>query len=313
MKTATQKKDKHELVIYQTEDGSISIDVKIENETVWLSQKQMIELFGRDQSVISRHINNVFKENEVDKKSNMQLMHIANADRPVAFYSLDVIISVGYRIKSQQGTRFRIWANQIIKEYILHGYAINQQRLNQLNTAIKIMKRTVDQLDAQQVLDVIEMYSSALSLLDDYDHRTIKKPEGKKAIHVIDYEECRTLIDSMKYKNESDLFGNEKDKSFKGAISAIYQTFGGLDVYPSLEEKAANLLYFITKDHCFTDGNKRIAAAIFLYFLDKNEALFEDGRKRIGDHTLVALIIMIAESKRQEKEIMTRLVMNFIS
>lgn len=313
MKTATDINDKQELVIYQTEDGSISIDVKIDNETVWLSQKQMIELFGRDQSVISRHINNVFKENEVDKKSNMQFMHIANADRPVAFYSLDVIISVGYRIKSQQGTRFRIWANQIIKDYILQGYAINQQRLNQLNTAIKIMKRTVNQLDARQVLDVIEMYSSALGLLDDYDHRSIKKPEGKKAIQVIDYEECRNLINGMKYKNESDLFGNEKDESFKGAISAIYQTFGGLDVYPSLEEKAANLLYFITKDHCFSDGNKRIAAAIFLYFLDKNQALFEDGQKRIEDHTLVALIIMIAESQRQEKEMMVRLVMNFIS
>ena len=237
-------------------------------------------------------------------------MHIANSDKPVKFYSLDVIISVGYRVKSKRGIEFRRWANKVLKDYILKGYAVNHNRISQLGEVIKIMKRVEERLDAKQVLTVIERYNLALELLDEYDHQTMKKPAGNKAAYVLTYEECREVIDSMKFAEESTLFGNEKDDSFKGSIGAIYQTFGGSEVYPTLEEKAANLLYFLTKNHSFSDGNKRIAATIFLYFLDKNNALFADGRKRIDDYALAALTIMIAESKPEEKEMMVKVVMN---
>ena len=301
---------KNEIVLFETADNEVSLQVQVEDESVWLTQTQMIELFGRDQSVISRHISNVFKEGEVDKESNMHFLHIANADRPVAIYSLDVIISVGYRVKSQRGVEFRRWANSVLKEYILKGYAVNDKRINQLGQIVQIMKRAENQLDAQQVLSVVESYSAALDMLDDYDHQTMSKPKGNKATYVLSYEECREVIDKMKFASDSDLFGNEKDDSFKGSIGAIYQSFGGKDLYPSLEEKAANLLYFVTKNHSFSDGNKRIAATMFLYFLDKNGALFVEGSKRIADFTLVALTIMIAESKPEEKEMMVNVIMN---
>jgi prophage maintenance system killer protein len=252
----------------------------------------------------------VFKEGEVDKESNMHFLHIANADRPVAIYSLDVIISVGYRVKSQRGVEFRRWANSVLKEYILKGYAVNDKRINQLGQIVQIMKRAENQLDAQQVLSVVESYSAALDMLDDYDHQTLSRPKGNQATYVLEYDECRDVIDKMKFASDSDLFGNEKDDSFKGSIGAIYQSFGGKDLYPSLEEKAANLLYFVTKNHSFSDGNKRIAATMFLYFLDKNGALFVEGSKRIADFTLVALTIMIAESKPEEKEMMVNVIMN---
>ena len=302
-----------DLVIFESEDGKVSLDVNIEQETVWLTQAQIMQLFERDQSVISRHINNVFKEGEVDKESNMHFLHIANSDKPVKIYSLDVIISVGYRVKSQRGVEFRKWANSVLKKYILRGYAVNHNRMAQLGEVIRIMKRTENSLDAKQVLSVIEKYSLALDLLDDYDHQTMNRPSGNKAVYVLSYEECRKIIDTMKYSADSDVFGNEKDDSFKGSIGNIYQSFGGEDVYPSLEEKAANLLYFITKNHSFSDGNKRIAATMFLYFLDKNGVLFKDGKKLIDDHTLVALTIMIAESKPEEKEMMISVIMNCIA
>lgn len=302
-----------DLVIFESEDGNVSLDVNIEQETVWLTQAQIMQLFERDQSVISRHINNVFKEGEVDKESNMHFLHIANSDKPVKIYSLDVIISVGYRVKSQRGVEFRKWANSVLKQYILRGYAVNHNRMAQLGEVIRIMKRTENSLDAKQVLSVIEKYSLALDLLDDYDHQTMNRPSGNKAVYVLSYEECRKIIDTMKYSADSDIFGNEKDDSFKGSIGNIYQSFGGEDVYPSLEEKASNLLYFITKNHSFSDGNKRIAATMFLYFLDKNGVLFKDGEKLIDDHTLVALTIMIAESKPEEKEMMISVIMNCIA
>lgn len=303
------------IVIYQTQDGKTSIDVKLEQDTVWLTQAQMVELFQKDQSVIARHIANVFKEGELDKNSNMQILHnTLSKYKPTTIYNLDVVISVGYRVKSQRGTQFRIWANSVLKDYLIRGIAVNDNRLKQLGEAIKILKRTTNQLDAQQMLAVVEQYTIALDLLDDYDHQCIRKPDGNKATYVLTYEECRNVINSMKFNTDSDLFGNEKDKSFYSSIGAIYQTFGGEDVYPSVEEKAANLLYFITKNHSFNDGNKRIAATIFLYFLQKNRILYhEDGEKRINDSTLVAITIMIAESKTEEKEIMTRLVMNFLT
>ena len=301
---------KSEIILFETEDKSISLPVAVENETVWLSQAQMIELFGRDQSVISRHIRNVFKEEEVDKKSNMHFLHIANADKPVAFYSLDVIISVGYRVKSLRGVEFRRWANKILKQYILQGYTVNNNRINQLGEVIRIMKRTENSLDSKQVLSVIERYNTALELLDSYDHQRMERPKGNEATYVLTYEECREVIATMRFGNESELFGKEKDDSFKGSIGNIYQSFAGQEIYESLEEKAANLLYFVTKNHSFFDGNKRIAATMFLYFLDKNGVLFDNGKKLIDDSTLVALTIMIAESKPDEKEMMISVIMN---
>ena len=302
----------NEIVLFETEDKKISLNVSVEDETVWLTQSQMVELFQRDVSVISRHIRNVFKEGELEEKSNLHFLQIANSDKPVAFYSLDVIISVGYRVKSQRGVEFRRWANSVLKQYILQGYAVNQRRIQQLGEVIRIMKRTENELDSKQILSVIERYNSALDLLDAYDHQTMKRPKGNDATYVLTYEECVDVIQSMRFGDESDLFGREKDDSFKGSIGNIYQSFGGSDVYKSLEEKAAHLLYFVTKNHSFYDGNKRIAATMFLYFLDKNDALFYKGQKRIEDATLVALTIMIAESRAEEKEMMVSVVMNCI-
>ena len=237
-------------------------------------------------------------------------MQIPNSDKPVALYSLDVIISVGYRVKSKRGVEFRKWANSVLKQYILKGYAVNNDRIKQLGEVIRIMKRTENELDSKQVLSVIEKYNMALELLDLYDHQRMSRPKGNKATYVLTYDECMDVIKNMRFGNESELFGKEKDDSFKGSIGNIYQSFGGEDVYVSLEEKAANLLYFVTKNHSFIDGNKRIAATMFLYFLDCNNVLFVDGKKTIEDATLVALTIMIAESKPEEKEMMISVVMN---
>lgn len=295
-----------EIVLFNSDDGKISIPVAVESETVWLTQNQLMQLFERDQSVISRHISNAFKE-ELDRESNMHFLHIANSDRPVAFYSLDVIISVGYRVKSKRGVEFRKWANSVLKDYIIKGYAVNDNRLKQLGEVVRLMQRTQDSLDSKQVLTVIENYSRALDLLDDYDHQTMRRPKGIESVYVLTYEECRSVIDSMRFGDASDLFGQEKDDSFKGSIGNIYQSFADVEIYPTVQEKAANLLYFVTKNHSFWDGNKRIAATMFLYFLDRNGILYgENGEKRLDDHTLVALTIMIAESRPEEKEMMVR-------
>ena len=301
-----------EIVLFETEDKKITFPVEVKDETVWLSVSQMAQLFDREESNIRRHVLNVFKENEVDENNNVHFLHVNNVKKPVPFYSLDVIISVGYRVKSQRGVEFRRWVNSILKQYILQGYAINQRRIQQLGEVIRIMKRTENELDGKQILSVIERYNNALDLLDAYDHQTMKRPKGNAATYVLTYEECIEVIQSTRFGDESDLFGREKDDSFKGSIGNIYQSFGGEDVYKSLEEKAANLLYFVTKNHSFFDGNKRIAATMFLYFLDKNDALFYEGKKRIEDATLVALTIMIAESRAEEKEIMVSVVMNCI-
>ena len=289
-----------------------------EQETVWLNRNQMAELFGRDVKTIGKHINNALKEelnNEVVvAKFATTTSHGAIEGKTqthmTEYYNLDVIISVGYRVKSKRGVEFRRWANSVLKQYILKGYAVNDNRIKQLGEVIRIMKRTEESLDSKQVLSVIEKYSSALDLLDSYDHQNMTRPSGNEATYVLGYEECMQVIQSMRFGSESDLFGKEKDDSFKGSIGNIYQSFGGTDVYESLEEKAANLLYSVTKNHSFFDGNKRIAATMFLYFLDKNHALFEDGKKKIEDSTLVALTIMIAESRPEEKEMMISVVMN---
>ena len=274
-------KEKTEIVLFETEDKKLSFPVEVKGETVWLSANQMAALFERDEKTIRKHINNVFKENEVEKEYNTQKMRVVGVSQLVPFYSLDVIISVGYRVKSNLGVEFRRWANSVLKQYILQGYAVNQNRTKQLGEVIRVMKRTENVLDSKQVLSVIESYNEALELLDAYDHQTLTRPKGNKATYILTYEECMEVIRSMRFDAESDLFGREKDDSFKGSIGNIYQSFGDIDVYASLEEKAANLLYFVTKNHSFFDGNKRIAATMFLYFLNKNQALFFEGRKRI--------------------------------
>lgn len=302
---------KKELVIFETKDHAVKLEVPVNEETVWLTQEQMSKLFDTARSSIAYHISNIFKEKELEESTSVEIFdRSANSSRPPKFYNLDVIISVGYRVKSKRGVEFRKWANSVLKQYILQGYAVNNHRIAQLGEVIKIMKRTEDSLDGKQILSVIEKYSDALEMLDSYDHQTMTRPKGKPATYALDYEECMQVISQMRFGNESELFGKEKDDSFRGSIGNIYQSFGGQELYPSLEEKAAHLLYFVTKNHSFLDGNKRIAAAMFLYFLDKNGVLFVDGKKLIENHTLVALTIMIAESKPVEKDMMITVIMN---
>lgn len=318
--------DNPQLVIYQTPDGNMSIDVTVQDETVWLSQGQMAELFNKDQSVIARHISNVFKEGELGKESNMQILHnTLSKFKPTQVYSLDVIISVGYRVKSKRGTQFRIWANQVLKQYLLQGYAINKrtttQKYDELSQLVKVLGRTIQNQeklteDSRSLLDVVVDYTYALDTLDRYDYQELKIEDttGKEAFHAT-YENAMEVIRELHEKfGGSTLFGNEKDGSFKSSIGQIYQTFGGIDLYPSVEEKAAMLLYLVTKNHSFSDGNKRIAATLFLWFLNGNGILYnEDGSKRIADNTLVALTLMIAESRTEEKDTMVKVIVNLIN
>jgi len=318
-----------EIVIYNSPDNLSQIEVTFENETVWLAQEQLVRLFQRDQSVISRHIRNVFRDGELEEKSNMQKMHIANSDKPIIKYNLDVIISVGYRVKSKQGTQFRQWATQRLKDYLVQGYAINEKRLQEatskfqdLNNAVKLATKAVNKTtlttgEAKGILGVIEQYAYALETLDKYDNQklTIETLSEETEIQKLTYENAIQQIRIWRdFQKAGNLFGNEKDQSFKSSLETIYQTFDGLDLYPTIEEKAANLLYFIVKNHSFSDGNKRIAAGLFVYFLDMNNKLLNNyGNKRINDNALVAITIMIAESKSEEKDSMAKLVVNLIN
>ncbi len=326
--------EKSEIKIYKTPEGKVSIEVKIEKETVWLNLNQMSDLFERDKSVISRHISNIFKEGELEKASTVAKYATVQKEgkrkivRNIEYYNLDVIISVGYRIKSKRGTQFRIWANQILKDYLIKGYVINQKRLetqveqlNELKETIKILGNALEDKEltyeeSKGLLKIISDYSYALEILDRYDHQTLKieKTSGK-GIYRLTYEEVIKQIELVKRTySHSKLFGQEKDNSLKSSIETIYQTFDGKDLYPSIEEKAAHLLYLIVKNHPFTDGNKRIAAFIFLYFLEKNGLLFtKDGKKRIADNALVALTLMIAVSKPEEKDTMIKVIVNLIN
>lgn len=308
----------NELILFETEDRAVTLTVPVNQEMVWLSRNQMAELFDRDIKTIGKHINNALKE-ELDNQVVVAKFATTTEHGAIEgktqthmtdFYNLDVIISVGYRVKSKRGVEFRKWANSVLRQYILRGYALNNNRIAQLGEVIQIMKRTQNSLDSKQVLSVIERYSTALDLLDAYDHQNMSRPKGNAATYVLTYEECMDIIASMRFGDDSDIFGKEKDGSFEGSIGNIYQSFAGQDLYPTLEEKAAHLLYFVTKNHSFLDGNKRIAATIFLYFLDRNGVLFIDGEKTIDDHTLVALTIMIAESKPDEMEMMITVIMN---
>jgi prophage maintenance system killer protein len=323
-----------EIKIYKSEDGNTEIQVQLDNETVWLSLMQLTELFQRDKSVVSRHITNIFKEKELEKSATVanfatvQIEGERSVERSVEFYNLDVIISVGYRIRSQRGTQFRIWANKILKDYLVKGFSINEKRLLQQNEQLKQLQesvkllgsvlnyKTLSEEESVGLLKIISDYAYALDILDQYDYQNLEITETSgKETYQLTYEEAIEQIRKVKqiYGN-SDLFGHQKDQSFKSSVSTIYQTFNGIDLYPSIEEKASNLLYFVTKNHSFTDGNKRIAAFLFLYFMEKNGILFDQfGHKRIADNALVALTLMIAVSRPEEKEIMTKVVVNLIN
>ena len=320
--------------IYKTESGETAISVRLEKDTVWLSLAQLTELFQRDKSVISRHLNNVFTEKEllreatVAKIATVQFEGSREVERQIEFFNLDVIISVGYRIKSLQGTQFRIWANKILKDYLIKGFSINEikirqqkEQLKELQNSVKILGNVLNYKalsndESVGLLKIISDYAYALDILDQYDYQTLEiKDTSGKATYQLTYEEAfKQIMLAKKVHGNSDLFGREKDESFRSSVASIYQTIDGADVYPSIEEKAANLLYFITKNHSFTDGNKRIAAFLFLYFLERNGILFDtNGNKRIADNTLVALTLMIAVSKPEEKDTMIKVIVNLIN
>ncbi|WP_242838525.1 RhuM family protein [Lachnobacterium bovis] len=307
---------KSEIILFETKDKEVTLSVPMDGDTVWLSQAQMTELFNVDRTVITRHVNNIFKEKELIRESNVQKIHIANADRPVQFYSLDVIISVGYRVKSKRGIEFRQWASKILKQYMIDGYAINEKRLHALQKTVDIQTRMLAgalNVEEKDILRAVNLYTDALTLLDQYDHQSIIKPDGKQPIYRITYDDCMTMVSHMRDSFDTDVFGVEKEVGkVNGIISAIYQSAFGQDAYPTIEEKAANLLYFMIKDHPFADGCKRIAASLFLEFLERNDALLRDGNKRIGDGELVAITLMIAESNPEEKDVMVKLVMNLL-
>jgi prophage maintenance system killer protein len=319
---------KSEIVIYRDKNNKILLDVKFEHETIWLSQAQIAKLFQTDRSVVSRHISNVFISKELDEKSNVHFLHIAFSDRPVKMYSLDVIISVGYRVNSSRATQFRIWATNVLKKHIIEGYTLNERRLQDqtrklqsLQRAVKLIgsmkdKKQLDYKEAMGLIEVISDYNYALGLLDDYDYKRLKITRTSKGEKfALTYPAAAKAVrDLAKRFGGSGLFGKEKDQSFKSSIASIYQTFDSRELYPSIEEKAANLLYFVVKNHSFVDGNKRIAASLFLWFLEKNGILYRpDGSKRLADNALVALTLMIAESDPSEREVIVTLVVNLIN
>ena len=313
----------NEVILYKDGELELPVEVAPDKETVWLKVEEMAKLFDRDRSVIQRHIKNIFKENELEesltcaKFAQVQNEGDRSIERTFNYYNLDMIISVGYRVKSPRGIAFRKWATSILKEYIVQGYAVNAKRLNVLNKVVEIQSNIIAdvlELDSREVFDVIKKYTQALELLDAYDHQIVQKPKiSNEKAYQLTFNECKKLIESMTFSKSSTIFGKEKTKgSLEGIIGSVYQTAFGEDVYPSVQEKAANLLYFIVKDHPFIDGCKRIAASIFLYFLNKNNLLFKNNKKIISDSTLVAITLLLAESRPEEKEIMINVIMNFL-
>lgn len=306
---------KTEIVLFTDGDKNIEVQVSPDKETVWLTQKQMEELFDVKHATISEHINNILSAGELDETS-VGFSDKSSGGRKPKIYNLDMILSVGYRVNSQRGIAFRRWANNVLKQYIMKGYAINEKRLAALNKTVEIQSKIIAntlEIEEAEVLRAVNLYTDALVLLDQYDHQSLKKPNGNKPVYRITYEDCRNMINHMEDSFSSDVFGVEKETGkVEGILAAVYQDVFGGEVYPSLEEKAANLLYFMIKDHPFADGCKRIAASLFLEFLDKNEALIRDGQKVISDGALVAITLMIAESNPEEKDIMTTLVMNLL-
>jgi len=319
---------KGEIVIYQIKNKGVQLEVKLGKETVWLSQAEIAKLFQTERSVITKHLNNIFNSSELEEKSNVQKMHIALSDKPVKLYNLDVIISVGYRVNSPGATKFRIWATNVLKQHLINGYTLNERRLKEqtqklrdLQRAVKLIgsmkdKKQLEYKEAMGLLEVISDYNYALGLLDDYDYKKLKiSHTSKEEKFKLSYAQAVKVVRVLGERfGGSGLFGKEKDQSFKSSIATIYQTFGGKELYPSVEEKAANLLYFIVKNHSFVDGNKRIAASIFLWFLEANSLLYKnDGGKRIADNALVAITLMIAESDPVERDIIVTLLINLIN
>ena len=309
-------------------DGEIEIVTRFDGETVWLRQDEIAKLFNKDRSVITRHINNIFKDNEVDEKSNVQKMHFANSDKPVKLYSLDIILAVGYRTNSKVAIKFRQWATKVLKDYILKGYALNQKRLQNNFTEFKqeielltkvIKSSNLKAIEAKGFLDIVTKYAKSWILLNQFDENRLSLPKGKEAKFILDYKEAKDEIEKLKQdlisKNEAtNLFGMEREDSFKGIIRNIYQTFGGADLLPTIEEKAANLFYYIVKDHPFVDGNKRIGAFLFVLFLSKNNYLYNtEGELKINSNALVSLALLIAHSNPKEKDLIIKLITNLIS
>lgn len=316
---------KNEIILF--ENQNVKLEVNMKDETVWLSLEQLAILFDRDRTVIKRHINNIFKEKELDEnevcaKFAHTTAHGALTNktqtREIDYYNLDMIISIGYRVKSQNGIIFRKWANKILKDYLLQGYAINQKRLEYLEKTVKLIDianridERLENSDAKEILKVIGNYSKALDLLDDYDHKTLVKPKGNDSEKQIKYKDCLDIINKLRFNEESDIFAIERDNGLEAIIGNIYQTFDGNDVYKSIEEKASNFLYMIVKNHVFIDGNKRIAATLFIYFLNYYDILYKDTKQVIDNNTLAALTLLIAESNPKEKDIIIDLVMNFL-
>ena len=311
---------KNEIILF--ENQGVKLEVNLKDETVWLTQKQMAELFDKDRRTITRHIQNIYKDEELEENSVCSFFeHTAEDGKnyKVQYYNLDMIISVGYRVNSKRGIEFRKWANKILKDYMLKGYAVNQRRLEYLEKTIKLidianrMDERLEGNDAKEILKVIGDYSKALNLLDDYDHRTLKKIKGNVDDRQIKYEDCIDIINQLRFKEESTLFAVERDLGLQSIIGNIYQTFGGEEVYRSIEEKASNFLYLIVKNHVFADGNKRIAATLFIYFLNYYGILYKEGKQVIDNNTLAALTLLIAESNPKEKEVIIDLVMNFLN
>lgn len=311
---------KNEIILF--ENQNVKLEVNMKDETVWLNTEQMALLFNRDYKTIRKHINSALKEeldnSTIAKFATLQKEGNRDVNREIEYYNLDMVISVGYRVKSKNGIAFRKWANKVLKEYLIKGYSINEQRLEYLEKTVKLIdiaSRIDSELhdsDAKEIIRVINGYSNALGLLDDYDHKKVSKPKGTKSNNVIEYEDCLNIINNLKFNNNSNLFALERNHGLKGILGTIYQSFDGIDVYPSLEEKGANLLYLIIKNHVFIDGNKRIAATLFIYFLQYYDILYKNNKQIIDNNTLVAMTLLIAQSNPKEKEILIDLVMNFL-
>lgn len=310
-------KKENEVILFKDGELELQVSVSQDKETVWLSSNQMALLFERDEKTIRKHVNNIFKDNEVDFNNNTQKMRVDGVKQLVVFYSLDVILAVGYRVNSSRGILFRKWANSVLKQYIVNGYAINKKRLEALEKTVSIQTKMLAHtlnLEESEVLQAVNQYTNALLLLDKYDHQTLNKPSGNKDVYRITYEECKNLVSKMEDSFKSSVFGHEKEPGkVEGILAAVYQNVFGQEVYPSVEEKAANLLYFMIKDNPYDDGCKRIAASLFLEFLHKNNLLYKGEEKRLSEGALVAITLMIAESRPEEKEIMTTLVMNILT
>lgn len=311
-------KEKNEIILF--ENQGIKLEVNVKDDTVWLTQEQMSKLFGKAKSTINEHIKNIFKENELQENETMTKFGNSEfSDKPTNYYNLDMIISVGYRVKSQQGIAFRKWSTKVLKDYMLKGYAINQKRLEYLEKTVQLIdiaNRIDNQIEAKEiknVLKVIGEYTKALDLLDSYDYRSIKKIKGTDSLKQIKYEDCKLIIDNLKFNEKSNLFAVERDRGLEAIIGNIYQSFDGEYIYKSVEEKAANFLYLIVKNHVFVDGNKRIAATLFIYFLEFYNILYKDNKQVIDNNTLAALTLLIAESNPKEKDILVDLVTNFLN